>query len=75
MDARQSAYVQLELFNSANEASLGRVVRTVETDLHEFGNRTDIIVVDGSTVRDMSLLECDDPDVLYFNNYSIEDSL
>ncbi len=59
---------QVELF--ANQASPGRVVKTVHTDLGVFGNRTDLIVVDESTVRGASLLECLDPNVIYFNVYS-----
>ena len=35
----------------------GRIVLAVETNIVPFGNRTDMIVVDGSTVRGMSLLE------------------
>jgi len=62
--------MQLELFNAANEANISRVVRSVSTDLGMFGNRTDLVVVDGSTVRGTSLLECTDEDVRYFNMYS-----
>ena len=61
---------QLELFNNANQASPGRVVRSVCTPLGSFGNRTDLIVVDDGIVRGLSLLECDNPDVDYFNNQS-----
>ena len=45
----------------------GRIVRTVSTDLGPFGNRIDILVVDESTVRGVSLLECDNEDAEYFN--------
>ena len=46
---------QYELFD-ANVASSSRVVKTVHTELGRFGNRTDLIVVDGSTVKGTSLL-------------------
>lgn len=59
---------QLELFPLDSNES--RIVIAVETKIGEFGNRTDLIVVDGSTVRGMSLLECIDPDVEYFNMHS-----
>ena len=62
--------MQLELFNDANVASPGRVVFTSSTDLGRFGNRTDVIVVDDSTVGGVSLLECDDESVQYFNGQS-----
>ena len=63
---------QLGLFNDANEASLGKVVFTVGTDLGLFGNRTDVFVVDESTVRGVSLLECDNDDVDYYNHQSAD---
>ena len=47
-----------------------RAVIVVETNIGEFGNRTDVIVVDEGTVRGMALLECDDSDVEYFNTHS-----
>ena len=58
---------QLSLFD-ANVASPSRVVVTVNTDLGIFGNRTDLIVVDGETVGGTSLIECDDHDVQFFNH-------
>ena len=58
---------QLEFDFGSPEANSSRIVRTVSTDLGPFGNRTDIIVVDGSTVGGASLIECADPDVDYFN--------
>jgi len=67
MDAPQ---LDLFLFNVSPKASPGRVVKTVHTDLGLFGNRTDLIIVDESTVRGASLLECDDADALYFNDQS-----
>jgi len=48
----------------------GRIVLSVETKIGVFGNRTDLIVVDGRTVRGTSLIECDDPDVHYYNTQS-----
>ena len=57
---------QLDLF-TPYPAGQSRVVIAVETNLDLFGNRVDVIVVDGRTVRGMSLLECDDSDVKYFN--------
>jgi len=62
---------QLEFdFEAANEANSSRIVFTVSTDIRPFGNRTDVIVVDGSTVRDVSLVDCDDEEVQYFNHLS-----
>ena len=46
----------------------GRIVLAVETNLGRFGNRTDVMVVDGSTVRGVSLLQCDDDDVIHSDN-------
>jgi len=59
---------QIELFSSKPPAT--RIVLAVETNIAPFGNRTDVIVVDEGTVRGMSLLECTDPDVEYFNMHS-----
>ncbi len=61
---------QLELFEVSPEARLGRVVRTVTTELGPFGNRVDVIIVRGDTVGGASHLECDDPNVDYFNKWS-----
>ncbi len=61
---------QLEFDFDANEARSGRVVFTIHTDLDPFGNRTDVIVVDGSTLGGTSLIECDDPRVEYYNGAS-----
>ena len=47
-----------------------RTVIAVETKIGVFGNRTDLIVVDEGTVGGASLVECDNSDVLYFNNQS-----
>ncbi len=60
---------QLELFSSKQQHS--RIVIAVETNIEPFGNRTDVIVVDEGTIGGASLLECKDPDVLYFNEASI----
>ncbi len=60
--------LQLDLFSPKPPGS--RIVMAVETNLDQFGNRTDVIVVDGSNVRGTSLLECDDPDVEYYNIHS-----
>ena len=46
---------QLNMLSSKQPASL--IVKAVETNLGPFGNRTDVMVVDGSTVRGVSLLE------------------
>ena len=63
--------LQLDLFRDEQAAAYERrIVKTINTDLGDFGNRTDIIVVDESTVRGASLLECADSDVQYFNNQS-----
>jgi len=58
---------QLELFDTSPEASSGRVVIGRRIDLGSFGNLTLLIVVDGSTVKGVSCLVCDDPKVEYFN--------
>ncbi len=65
---------QLDLFAVSNQASLGRIVKTVHTDLGTFGNRTDLILVRGATVGGVSHLECDNEDALYFNNQSASPS-
>ena len=59
---------QRDLFPAYKPES--RIVIAVETKLGRFGNRTDLIVVDESTVRGVSLIECDDSDVRYFNHAS-----
>ena len=59
---------QLDLFFPKQPES--RIVIAVETNIEPFGNRTDVIVVDEGRVRGMSLLECEDPDVKYLNEYS-----
>jgi len=64
--------LQLELFPPKPPKS--RIVIVVETNLGPFGNRTDVTVVDESTVRGLSLLESKDPNVLYFNNQSASPS-
>ena len=63
---------QLELFAPYKHTDPvpDRAVIVSETNLGRFGNRTDVIVVGGRTVRGTSLLECDDADVQYFNNQS-----
>ena len=48
----------------------GKLVISKHTDLLEFGNRYDILIVRGDVVRGVSLLECDNKDVAYFNNNS-----
>jgi len=50
------------------EIQSNKVVKTVNTNLGIFGNRTDIIIVDDGTVRGLSLLECDNPNVTYHHN-------
>ena len=47
-----------------------RAVIVVETNIREFGNRTDVIVVDEGTVREMALLESEDCNARYFNEHS-----
>ncbi len=62
---------QLEFdFSAANEADSSRVVFTVSTPLGPFGNRIDVISVEGPSVRDVSLLECNDDSVEYYNHLS-----
>ena len=62
---------QLELFDDvSNAASVGRVVKTVHTDLGQFGNLIIVVVVDGSNVRVLSHLECADPKIEYYNHLS-----
>jgi len=66
---------QLELFSLKSQPiPSGRMVWVVETNLGPFGNRTDVMVVDEGSVRGVSLLECSDPEVLYFNNQSASPS-
>ncbi len=69
--------IQLPLFSPEGQAaaSRGEIVISKHTDLLEFGNRYDILIVRGDTVRGVSLLECDDEDVRYFNSQSPEESL
>ena len=64
--------LQLDLFSSVDSPELqaGKLVIAVETKIAPFGNRTDLIVVDGKSVRGMSLLECTNPNVEYFNVHS-----
>ena len=64
--------MQRELFpieaqNDASDTEGNRIVIVVETKIGAFGNRTDLIVVDEGTVRGASLIECDDPNVEYYN--------
>ena len=63
---------QRELFPFKQpESSTGSpVVIAIETKIAPFGNRTDLIVVEGRTVRGASLLECNNPDAEYFNSQS-----
>ena len=65
-------FAQLDFFEDAPQANLGRVVKTVDTNLGMFGNRTDLIIVDQGSVRGASLLECDDPNIEYYNNQSAD---
>jgi len=60
---------QLELFGLAVQP--GDVVRVVSTKLGRFGERTDVISVGHGTVRVASLVECEDPDVIYIDNQGI----
>ena len=48
----------------------GRTLKRIETSLGVFGNRTDIIFVEGDRVRGTSLLECDNPNALFITNSS-----
>ena len=57
-------------FDFAPEASSGRVVIGRVHDLGSFGNLSHVVVVDGSTVKDVSLLECPNDRVEYFNYLS-----
>jgi len=61
---------QLELFEASPEASSGKVVISRSIDLGSFGNLCLLIVVDGSTVRAVTYLQCDDPKVKYYNYLS-----
>ncbi len=62
---------QLDLFYHGElEASPGRVVISRSIDLGSFGNLCLLIVVDGSTVRAVTHLECDDTNVEYYNYLS-----
>ncbi len=61
---------QIEFDFDSNQASPGRIVIARKHDLGSFGNLSHVVVVDGSTVKDVSLLECTDPDVEYFNMHS-----
>ena len=61
---------QLDLFNDAPEASSGKVVISRSIDLGSFGNLCLLIEVDGSTVRAVTHLECNDPKVKYYNYLS-----
>ena len=60
---------QLELFSPKQPT--GRKVLVVETNIGTFGNRTDVMVVDGSTVRGLSLVECDNSNVEHSDNLQI----
>jgi len=57
------------------ECSNHPIVITVQTDLQMFGERTDIIVVEGTSVRGTSLLDCPNPDANYYHNMSPKESL
>ena len=52
----------------------GRTVLVVETNIAEFGNRTDVIVVDDGNVRELSLLESSNESAMYFNQQSASPS-
>ena len=54
---------------SASSSEEGCIIRTSHTALGRFGNRIDIFTL-GTTIRGVSLLECADSDVRYFNNSS-----
>jgi len=49
-------------------------VIVVETNLGVFGNRTDVIVVDGTTTQGPSLLQCDNPAVYHSDNLQLSRS-
>ncbi len=70
MDAPKQL-LQLDLFEqpASCQPEGGTIVKVSQTDLGQFGNRIDIFEL-GSTGRGTSLLECDDEDVSYFNNFS-----
>ena len=68
---------QLDLFSVDSvdaDSFRDRIVISKHTDLLEFGNRYDILIVRGDVVRGVSLLECDEDDVRYFNNNSLVES-
>ncbi len=59
-------FLQLDLFRDEQAAVAGGpLVKTIHTDLGQFGNRTDILIVEDGTVRGVSLLECNNPAVSY----------
>ena len=70
--------IQQDLFPAdldSGRQKLPDIVISKHTDLLEFGNRYDILIVRGDVVRGVSLLECDDEDVRYFNYQSPQESI
>jgi len=63
---------QLDLFDdlAGQVASFGKVVLSRSIDLGSFGNLCLLIVVEGTSVRAVTHLECSDPGVKYFNYLS-----
>jgi len=56
------------MIENSNKARSSKVGWTIHTDLGPFGNRTDVIVVDGSTVRGVRHLDnCEQTEL--FNQY------
>ncbi len=56
------------------EEEEGLFVKTIHTDLGQFGNRTDVLIVEDGTVRGVSLLECDNPSVEYHYDGQVDPS-
>ena len=61
--------IRLDLLADQQAANERRVIRSVSTDLGPFGNRTDLFWL-GTTIGAVSLLECDNPDALYYSQSS-----
>ena len=56
----------------AEEAGSSSIIKSINTDLGPFGNRTDILIVEDGTVRGVSLLECNNPNVKYAGDSQID---
>jgi len=59
--------------HSAEGCSL-EFLKTIHTDLGVFGNRTDVIFVTSGGIGSTSLIDCDDPDVNYFDYMAPQES-